>query len=86
MVASDESYAMIATFKVLPSGIVWHAQETKTITGTTNTTTFTVTLPNGDYKWNCMAFDNAGNSAFAPSNLHPHREHNNSPNTLHSQT
>ncbi len=47
--------------------ITWTAQETKTITGTTNTTTFSTTLVDGEYKWNCLAYDEEGNSAFASS-------------------
>jgi len=66
--AGEDSYAMVATFKILPSGTIWHAQETKTISGTTNTMLFTITLPEGAYKWNVLAYDEAGNYAFAPSN------------------
>jgi hypothetical protein len=47
--------------------LLWHANETKTISGTTNTITFTKTLPDGDYRWNVLVYDNAGNSAFASS-------------------
>jgi hypothetical protein len=47
----------------------WTKQETKSISGTTSTTTFTVTLADGTYKWNCLAYDEAGNSAFAPSDF-----------------
>jgi hypothetical protein len=64
---NDESYAMVATFKAAPSGTPWHAAVTKTISGTSSTTTFTISLADGDYKWNCLVYDNAGNSAFAPS-------------------
>lgn len=35
----------------------WHENETKPLTGTYNSTTFTKTLPLGTYKWNCLAFD-----------------------------
>jgi uncharacterized repeat protein (TIGR02543 family) len=64
---NDESYAMVATFKALPSGTPWHAEETKTISGTSTTTTFTVTLADGNYTWKCLEYDEAGNSAFATS-------------------
>jgi len=37
----------------------WHATETKTITGTNNTTTFIKTIDEGSYKWNCLAYDNS---------------------------
>jgi hypothetical protein len=59
---------MIATFKAALSGTIWHAEDTNTITGTTDTTTFTINLADGDYKWNCLVYDEAGNSASAPSN------------------
>ena len=49
--------------------ITWTAQETQALSGTSNTTTFTITLADGDYKWNCLAYDAAGNSAYAPSDF-----------------
>jgi hypothetical protein len=65
---NDESYAMIATFKAAPLGTIWHAEGTNSINGTTDTTSFTITIPDGEYKWNCRVYDEAGNSAFASSN------------------
>jgi hypothetical protein len=51
------------------SGGVWAANETKSATGTTNTTTFTKNLTdNTTYTWNCYACDNASQCAFAPAN------------------
>ncbi|HWR26852.1 MAG TPA: PA14 domain-containing protein, partial [Candidatus Thermoplasmatota archaeon] len=47
---------------------VWHADQVKTISGITNTTTFIVNLNPGSYKWNCRAYDAGGHNAFAPSN------------------
>lgn len=46
----------------------WHANETRVITGISNSTTFTKTLPNGIYEWNCLAYDNESNSDWAMYN------------------
>jgi len=46
----------------------WHLNETKDLTGTTNSTTFTKSLDDGNYIWNCLAYDDASQSAFATSN------------------
>ena len=46
----------------------WHANETKTLTGASNSTIFTKNIADGKYVWNCLAYDNSGNSAFAGSN------------------
>ena len=43
----------------------WHANQTKVISGTINSTNFTVNLVDGSYRWNCLVFDDNGNSAFA---------------------
>lgn len=45
----------------------WAAEETKPLTGLSNSTTFTKTIPDGNYKWNCMA-DDGSFQAFAPAN------------------
>jgi PGF-pre-PGF domain-containing protein len=46
----------------------WQANGTNPVSGTTNETTFTRTLANGYYVWNCLASDDAGQTAFAVSN------------------
>jgi hypothetical protein len=58
---------LVIEYTIGGGGLTWHAHETKTITGTTDTTTFTTTLPDGDYRWNCLVYDDAGHSAFAPA-------------------
>ncbi len=47
----------------------WHANETKTITGISNSTTFNKTLPNGIYRWNCLANDNSSQKGWGDSNF-----------------
>jgi len=47
----------------------WHDNETKSLTGISNSTTFTKTLPYGDYVWNCLAYDNGSLSDFGDSNF-----------------
>ena len=46
----------------------WHANESVNVFGTSNSTTFTKTLPIGNYIWNCLAFDNESNSGWGAIN------------------
>jgi PGF-pre-PGF domain-containing protein len=46
----------------------WHANETRNWSGISNSTTFTKTIADGNYIWNCQVFDTFGNAAFASSN------------------
>lgn len=46
----------------------WHANETKSLTGIFNSTTFTKSLTNGIYKWSCLAYDSVSQSDWANSN------------------
>ncbi len=47
----------------------WALNYTATITGTSNSTNRTLDiLKNGTFIWNCLAYDNAGNSAFNSTN------------------
>ena len=47
----------------------WHANETTKINGTTNESTFSKTLSDGNYRWNCLTSDADGYIAFAPANF-----------------
>ncbi len=49
-------------------GSGWHANETAVINGTDNETTFSITLVDGTYLWNCLASDTEANTAFAAAN------------------
>ncbi|MCK5177277.1 MAG: PGF-pre-PGF domain-containing protein, partial [Candidatus Aenigmarchaeota archaeon] len=46
----------------------WHANETEDITGIWNSTTFIKNITDGTYIWNCIAYDNSSQSAFANAN------------------
>jgi hypothetical protein len=46
----------------------WHANETTSITGTSNSTSLTKDLDNGSYIWNCLAYDNDSNFDWGDSN------------------
>lgn len=46
----------------------WYANETKLLTGTSNSTTFTKNLANGNYKWNCLTYDNSSQKDWADVN------------------
>jgi parallel beta-helix repeat protein len=46
----------------------WIANETKSLTGISNSTEFTKNLPNGFYKWNCLAYDSASQKDWADAN------------------
>lgn len=47
----------------------WHLNQTKNITGTSNSTIFNLTLPEGEYIWNCEAYNNISESDFAVNNF-----------------
>lgn len=46
----------------------WHLNETKSVTGSLNSTNFTKTLPEGQYFYGCQATDNLSISKFSTSN------------------
>ena len=46
----------------------WSANQTINISGMSNSTTFTKNLTDGNYIWNCLAYDNNSNSAWGSSN------------------
>lgn len=46
----------------------WHANETKSLSGVSNSTTFTKTLTDGFYEWNCLAYDSASQNDWADIN------------------
>ena len=47
---------------------LWMANQTSSVSGTANSTTFTKTLPDGSFAWNCRANDTLSNSQFATNN------------------
>ncbi|MEK6917836.1 MAG: S8 family serine peptidase [Nanoarchaeota archaeon] len=62
----DKNLANITLYGNWSGG--WHANETKLVSGVSNSTTFTKMLGNGSYKWNCLSYDNASQSDWANSN------------------
>ena len=46
----------------------WHANETKSLSGISDSVSFSKNLINGIYAWNCLAYDNASQSNWANSN------------------
>ena len=46
----------------------WQANQTDTVSGTFNSTSFAINLPYDKYSWNCLAYDTNGDSAWAPAN------------------
>jgi len=46
----------------------WHANETKIVTGTNNSSIFSKSLPAGTYIWNCQACNNLSECSFGTSN------------------
>jgi hypothetical protein len=46
----------------------WHANETKSITGSLSTTTFSKNLNEGIYSWNCLSRDNLSVAKYASTN------------------
>ncbi|MCG2723686.1 PGF-pre-PGF domain-containing protein, partial [archaeon] len=46
----------------------WSQKNSTNITGTSNSSQWINTLADGSYIWNCLAYDNTGNSSFAAGN------------------
>ncbi len=42
----------------------WHLNETKSLTGTSDSVAFNKTISDGNYVWNCLAYDNSGLSDY----------------------
>ena len=63
----NESLSNITLYGSWSGG--WHANETKSLTGTSNSTTFTKTLSYGTYVWNCLAYDGGSLNDFGDSNF-----------------
>lgn len=49
-------------------GSGWHANETKNVSGTSNSTTFTKNLSSNVYLWNCLTYNDGELSGWANSN------------------
>ncbi|MEK6918145.1 MAG: S8 family serine peptidase [Nanoarchaeota archaeon] len=47
----------------------WLINQTNNVSGTSNSTDFTISLTEGTFLWSCLAYDNDSNSAFASSNF-----------------
>jgi len=67
-VTDDNQLANITLYHNISGN--WSANETKNISGTSNSTVWTVNnISNGtSFVWNCLAYDNASNSSWANSN------------------
>ncbi|MBI4173393.1 MAG: PGF-pre-PGF domain-containing protein, partial [Candidatus Aenigmarchaeota archaeon] len=64
-----DDYAIANVSLYINSTGTWHANQTAGLTGTANSTTLTVSgLADGQYLWNCLAYDTAGNYSFATAN------------------
>lgn len=46
----------------------WHANQTNSVSGVSNSTTFTINGLGGTNTWNCLAYDQSGGSALAVAN------------------
>ena len=64
--ATDASLNNFTLYGNWSSG--WHANETKNINGTSNSTTFSKTILDGVYRWSCLVYDSKGKYAFATPN------------------
>ncbi|MCD6496552.1 MAG: VCBS repeat-containing protein [Candidatus Aenigmarchaeota archaeon] len=70
--ATDENLTNI-TLYVWDSDNATYYTNTTNVTGTFNETNWTVNdTPPGNYHWNCMAYDNESNSAWAAANMSVH--------------
>jgi PGF-pre-PGF domain-containing protein len=64
--ADDLNLANVTLYGNWTTG--WHANQTKNISGISNSTTFSKTLADGTYVWNCLAEDVNSNSAYSSRN------------------
>jgi hypothetical protein len=62
----DTNLANVTLYGNWSSG--WHADETKTISGSILTTTFSKSISEGRYSWNCLSQDNLSISRYASAN------------------
>ena len=46
----------------------WHANETESLAGLSNSTVFSKNLPDGDHFWNCLARDTSSNGGWGDNN------------------
>ena len=59
---------LTVTFEYENAG--WHANQTKNVSGTSNSTTFALNLTDDSkYEWNCLVYDQAGNPDWADQNF-----------------
>ena len=69
--ASDNDIVMNTTFYLWNSTALYYNNSTASITGYANGTVFnysTSNMPIDNYTWNCLAYDNSSNSAWAAAN------------------
>ncbi|MCK5283882.1 MAG: hypothetical protein KAK00_10875, partial [Nanoarchaeota archaeon] len=58
----DNNLANISLYITNSQNQSFSLNQTTSISGTSNSTTWTLNLSNGNYTWNCIAYDAAGNS------------------------
>jgi murein tripeptide amidase MpaA len=69
--ASDNNIVMNVTFYLWNSTALWYNNSTSSATGYANGAVFNFSasgMPVDNYQWNCKAYDNSSNGAFAASN------------------
>jgi lysophospholipase L1-like esterase len=67
--ATDNSaLANISLYVTSSNNQSFRLNQTTSITGVSNSTNWTLVMAPGNYTWNCLAYDSAGNSAFASAN------------------
>jgi hypothetical protein len=68
--SATDNYALknITLYITDSSNTSFAPYQTNPLTGTANSTSWTLILAQGNYTWNCLGYDNEGNSAFATAN------------------
>ncbi|MBU1111890.1 MAG: hypothetical protein KJ896_03850, partial [Nanoarchaeota archaeon] len=64
----DAGLANISLYITNSSNQSFALNQTTSISGTSNSTSWTLELANGNYTWNCLAYDSSGNSDWGDSN------------------
>jgi len=65
---SDDRELSNLTLYVWKQGVVYYSN-TRNVSGTFNSSSWDVTLENGNFEWNCLAYDNSSQGAWAPFNF-----------------
>lgn len=66
---SSDNYQLVNVTLYHNISGTWQANQTVSVSGASNTTTFTITVANNtNFEWNCLAYDNRSRASFSATN------------------